>query len=163
MNFLRNTFAVLIGLGVAAIIITLGIRLNPSWVTYNEYSAFGQWKSVLQSVEHKPYFFVALLISTGVASTVGGVIAAIIVKYAKVAYAILIGFILLFIAMLDIIIFPYHPTFYKISIFLTFFPFSWMGGKITEVLYNRKKKLQQRLALLVDSVESTIQDDPKKK
>lgn len=147
MNFLRNTFAVIVGLFVAGLIITLGIRLNPSWVTYDRYSAFQQWDSVLKSVQHKPYFFVALLISTGVASTVGGVIAAVIVKYAKVAYAILIGFILLFIAMLDIIIFPYHPTFYKISIFLTFFPFAWMGGKITEVIYERKKKLKAKALL----------------
>ncbi|MGS0748191.1 hypothetical protein [Halpernia sp. GG3] len=147
MNFLRNTFAVIVGLFVAGLIITVGIRLNPSWVTYSRYSAFQQWDSVLKSVQHKPYFFVALLISTGVASTVGGVIAAVIVKYAKVAYAILIGFILLFIAMLDIIIFPYHPTFYKISIFLTFFPFAWMGGKITEVIFERKKRLKLKLLL----------------
>jgi hypothetical protein len=64
---------------------------------------------------------------------------AIIVKYAKVAYAILIGFIMLFIAMLDVIIFPYHPTFYKISIFLTFFRFRG-SGKIVEVIYERNKK-----------------------
>lgn len=147
MNFLRNTFAVIVGLFVAGLIITVGIRLNPSWVTYSRYSAFQQWDSVLKSVQYKPYFFVALLISTGVASTVGGVIAAVIVKYAKVAYAILIGFILLFIAMLDIIIFPYHPTFYKISIFLTFFPFAWMGGKITEVIFERKKRLKLKLLL----------------
>lgn len=144
MNFLRNTFAVIVGLFVAGFIITLGIRLNPSWITYDKYSAFQQWDSVLKSVQHKPYFFVALLISTGIASTVGGVITAIIVKYAKVAYAILIGFILLFIAMLDVIIFPYHPTFYKITIFLTFFPFAWMGGKITEIIYNRKKRQRER-------------------
>ena len=147
MNFLRNTFAVIVGLFVAGLIITLGIRLNPSWVNYDQYTAFQQWESVLKSVQHKPYFFVALLVSAGVASTVGGVIAAIIVKYAKVAYAILIGFILLFIAMLDIIIFPYHPTFYKITIFLIFFPFAWMGGKITEVIYERKKRLKAKLLL----------------
>lgn len=140
MNFLRNTLAVVIGLAVAALIISIGIRLNPSWVNYEEISPFQQWERVLKSVRHKPYFFVALLISSGVAATVGGVVTAVIVKYAKVAYAILIGFILLFVAMLDIIIFPYHPTFYKISIFLIFFPFSWIGGKITEIIYERKKK-----------------------
>lgn len=145
MNFLRNTFAVIIGLAVAGIIITLGIRLNPSWINYDQLTPFQNWESVLRSVQHKPYFFVALLVSTGIASTVGGVITAIIVKYAKVAYAILIGFILLFFAMLDIIIFPYHPTFYKITIFLTFFPFAWMGGKITEVIYERKKKRAAKL------------------
>ena len=145
MNFLRNTFAVILGLVVAALLISLGVRLNSSWITYDGFSAFQKWESVLKSVEHKPYFFVALLISSGIAATVGGVVTAIIVKYAKVAYAILIGFILLFIAMLDIIIFPYHPTFYKILIFLTFFPFSWIGGKITEVIYERKKREKWKL------------------
>ena len=145
MNFLRNTFAVILGLTVAALLITIGIRINSSWITYEGFSAFEKWESVLKSVEHKPYFFVALLISSGSAATVGGVVTAIIVKYAKVAYAILIGFILLFIAMLDIIIFPYHPTFYKILIFLTFFPFSWIGGKIIEVIYERKKRRKRKL------------------
>ena len=145
MNFLRNTFAVILGLTVAALLITIGIRINSSCITYEGFSAFEKWESVLKSVEHKPYFFVALLISSGIAATVGGVVTAIIVKYAKVAYAILIGFILLFIAMLDIIIFPYHPTFYKILIFLTFFPFSWIGGKIIEVIYERKKRRKRKL------------------
>ncbi|UOE40745.1 hypothetical protein MTP09_12665 [Chryseobacterium suipulveris] len=145
MNFLRNTLAVIVGLAVSGLIISLGIRLNPSWINYEAITPFQQWERVLKSVEHKPYFFVALLISSGIGATVGGVATAIIVKYAKVAYAILIGFILLFVAMLDIIIFPYHPTFYKILIFLTFFPFAWIGGKITEVIYERKKKRLRKL------------------
>ena len=145
MNFLRNTFAVFVGLAVSALLISLGVRLNASWITYEEFAAFQRWETLLKSMEHKPYFFVALLVSSGIAATVGGVVTAIIVKYAKVAYAILIGFILLFIGMLDIIIFPYHPTFYKILIFLTFFPFAWMGGKIIEVIYERKKKKARRL------------------
>ncbi len=145
MNFLRNTFAVLTGLLVAATLISLGIRLNSSWITYDEFAPFQRWETLLKSMEHKPYFFVALLISSGIAATVGGVVTAIIVKEAKVAYAILIGFILLFMAMLDIIIFPYHPTFYKILIFLTFFPFAWIGGKITEVIYDRKKRKLSKL------------------
>lgn len=145
MNFLRNTFAVLTGLFVAALLISLGVRINSSWITYEGFTPFQRWETLLKAMEHKPYFFVALLISSGIAATVGGVVTAIIVKYAKVAYAILIGFILLFMAMLDIIIFPYHPTFYKILIFLTFFPFSWIGGKITEVIYERKKKRLKKL------------------
>ncbi len=145
MNFLRNTFAVITGLFVAALLISLGVRINSSWITYEGFTPFQRWETLLKAVEHKPYFFVALLISSGIAATVGGVVTAIIVKYAKVAYAILIGFILLFIAMLDIIIFPYHPTFYKILIFLTFFPFAWIGGKIIEVIYERKKRKLRRL------------------
>ena len=145
MNFLRNTFAVLTGLFVAALLISLGVRINSSWITYEGFTPFQRWETLLKAMEHKPYFFIALLISSGIAATVGGVVTAIIVKYAKVAYAILIGFILLFMAMLDIIIFPYHPTFYKILIFLTFFPFAWIGGKITEVIYERKKKRLKKL------------------
>ncbi|MEC5158570.1 hypothetical protein [Chryseobacterium sp. MP_3.2] len=145
MNFLQNTFAVFVGLAVAALLISLGVRLNSAWITYDEFAPFAHWQKLLKSMEHKPYFFVALLISSGIAASVGGVVTAILVKYAKVAYAILIGFILLFVAMLDVIINPYHPTFYKILIFLTFFPFAWIGGKITEVIYNRKKKKLRRL------------------
>lgn len=143
MNFIRNTIAVMVGLGVAALVISLGIRINPDWVTYDRFSPFQNWEKFLFSMRGRDEFFVFLLFLSGAAATVGGVITAIVVKYAKVAYAILIGFILLFIAMLDIIIFPYHPTFYKILIFLTFFPFSWLGGKITEVLYERKKSRER--------------------
>lgn len=142
MNFLRNTLGVIVGLAVAGLIITFGVRLNPDWVNYSQFSPFQNWGSFLKSRQHDNGFFAFLLFLSGVAATVGGVATAIIVKYAKVAYAILIGFILLFCAMLDIIIFPYHPTFYKICIFLTFFPFSWIGGKITEVIYEQKKKKQ---------------------
>ncbi len=144
MEFLRNTFGVLVGLAVALLIITLGIRLNPSWVNYSEFAPFKHWEQVLKSVHHKPYFFVALLFSAGIASSVGGIVTAIIVKHAKVAYAILIGFILLFVALLDIIIFPYHPTFYKITIFLVFFPFAWIGGKCIEVMYDRRQRFLKR-------------------
>lgn len=140
MNFLRNTLGVVVGLAVAGLIITLGIRVNPEWVTYERFSPFQNWRNFLSTMQNNREFFAFLLFLSGLSATVGGVATAIIVKYAKVAYAILIGFILLFLAMLDIIIFPYHPTFYKICIFLTFFPFSWIGGKITEVIYERKKK-----------------------
>ncbi len=140
MNFLRNCIAVIVGLATAGLIISLGVRLNPEWVNYDYFSPFQTWEKFLKSVQHDEQFYVFLLFISGIAASVGGVVTAMIVKYAKVAYAILIGFILLFIAMLDVIIFPYHPTFYKICIFLTFFPFSWIGGKITEVIYERKKK-----------------------
>lgn len=143
MNFLRNSIGVIVGLAIAGLIISLGVRLNPEWVNYDYFSPFQTWEKFLKSVQHDEQFYVFLLFISGIAASVGGVVTAIIVKYAKVAYAILIGFILLFIAMLDVIIFPYHPTFYKICIFLTFFPFAWIGGKITEVIYERKKKKER--------------------
>jgi predicted MFS family arabinose efflux permease len=140
MNFIRNTFAVIVGLAIAGLIITLGIRIFPQWITFDAFAPFEHWQRFLQSMQNDGAFFGFLLFISGLGTTVGGVATAIIVKYAKVAYAILIGFIMLFIAMLDVIVFPFHPTFYKISIFLTFFPFSWIGGKIVAVIYERKKK-----------------------
>lgn len=140
MSFIRNTFAVLVGLVIAGLIITLGIRAFPKWVTFDAFAPFEHWQRFLDSMKNNDAFFGFLLFISGLGTTVGGVVTAMIVKYAKVAYAILIGFIMLFIAMLDVIILPYHPTFYKISIFLVFFPFAWMGGKIVEVIYERNKK-----------------------
>lgn len=143
MEFIRNTFGVLLGLAVAGLIISLGVRTNSSWLSYSEFSPFEHWQRVLQSMEHTPGFFWMLLASSGIGVTVGGVVTAVVVQYAKVAYAILIGFIMLFIAMVDIVIFPYHPTFYKILIFVIYFPFSWVGGKIIEVIYERRKRKLQ--------------------
>ena len=140
MGFLRNTFAVLLGLAVAMFVIAAGLRLNSEWVTYSGISPYENWGRLLEEMYHDKALFVVLLISTGVASIIGGVTTAIVVKQAKVAYAMLIGFILLFMAVLDIIIFPYHPTFYQVGIFLTFFPFSWIGGKIVEIFFSEKKK-----------------------
>ena len=73
----------------------------------------------------KQLVFRSIMISTGVASTIGGITTALIVKKAKVAYAILIGFILLFLAVLDYCLFRIPPYFlsdrnisYDISFFL---------------------------------------------
>ncbi|MDO4763594.1 MAG: hypothetical protein Q4A00_04365 [Flavobacteriaceae bacterium] len=138
MNFLRNTFAVFIGLFVAIIIITIGLKINSDWGA--DLMPFAQWHKLLKENQNNAWFFITLLISSGIASSIGGITTAILVKYAKVAYSMLIGFILLFLAVLDIIIFSPHPTFYQIGIFLTFFPFSWVGGKIIEVFFDSKNK-----------------------
>lgn len=140
MEFLRNTLAVVVGLFVSAMVISLGIRLNADWVTFTNFTPFQNWETFLEKRQNDTEFYWILLLLSGISATIGGVISAMIVRYAKVAYALLIGFILLFLAMLDIIIFPYHPTFYKIGIFLTFFPFSWVGGKIVSVIYDKNKK-----------------------
>lgn len=141
MEFLRNTLAVVVGLFVSAMVISLGIRLNADWVTFTNFTPFQNWETFLEKRQNDTEFYWILLLLSGISATIGGVISAMIVRYAKVAYALLIGFVLLFLAMLDIIIFPYHPTFYKIGIFLTFFPFSWVGGKIVSVIYDKNKKI----------------------
>lgn len=135
MDFIRNTLGVALGLLTAALIITLGIRINPEWVTYEEFSPFRHWAKFLRTVHNKDWLFLNLLFFSGLSTSLGGIVTALIVPYGKVAYAMLIGFIMLFLALLDIIIFPYHPTFYKIGIFLTFFPSAWFGGKMVELIY----------------------------
>lgn len=140
MNFLRNTFSVLLGLSIVGVVISLGIRTNPNWITFDAFTPFDHWSRFLQSMQGNNGFFLFLLFISGVGTTIAGIVTAICVKYAKVAYALLVGFMMLFIAMLDVVIFPYHPTFYKISIFLVFFPFSWLGGKIVEMMYGRRKR-----------------------
>ena len=142
MTFLRNTFGVLMGLLVAMLTITIGLRLNSEWITYSGFTPFEKWQNLLEDMRGNTWFFVAILISSGIGSIIGGITTALIVKYAKVAYAIFIGFILLFLAVLDIIFFGYHPTFYQIGIFLTFFPCSWIGGKIIQVFFKTKIKQQ---------------------
>ena len=117
MNFLRNTFAVLIGLFIAMIIITIGLRINSEWITYSGITPFDKWKQLLHDMKKNDGFFIALLISSGLASTIGGITTALLVKYAKVAYAMLIGFILLFLAVLDIILSASHPIFTKLEFF----------------------------------------------
>lgn len=139
MEFLRNTIAVLVGLLISGLVISLGVHINPEWVVYDYFSPFQQWEKFLFSMKNKPGFHAYLLFLSGLSATIGGIATAIIVKHAKVAYALLIGFILLFLAMLDVIIYPYHPIFYKILIFLTFFPFSWIGGKTVEILYKKRR------------------------
>ena len=80
MSFLRNTFAVLLGLGVAMLIITIGLRINSEWITYSGFTPFEKWSRLLEDMRGNSCFFVALLVSTGIASTIGGITTAFIVK-----------------------------------------------------------------------------------
>ena len=79
MNFLRNTIGVLAGLAVAALIITFGIKIDSDWITYKEFAPFKHWERLLQSVQQKDSFFIALLFFGGIGVTFGGVVTAIIV------------------------------------------------------------------------------------
>jgi hypothetical protein len=57
MNFLRNTLGVLLGLGVAAIIISFGVRIDPSWRdSYDGLSPFEHWERVLSNVKEDSGF-----------------------------------------------------------------------------------------------------------
>ncbi|MBV7441132.1 hypothetical protein KRX57_06840 [Weeksellaceae bacterium TAE3-ERU29] len=137
--FFRNTLSVIAGLSVAIGLILLAITTNKTW--FDELSGIqlhqkGEiilyWQSVVRQAPDN--FFLTLLISYGVGSTIGGVITALLVKTAQEAYAMLIGFILFAIAIADIVFVEGHPTWYCICIFFVFFPFSWLGGKIVNIL-----------------------------
>lgn len=141
--WVRNTLSVLAGLALALTIITLAVTANKAWfdeldniVLRQKGDVFYYWQSVVKQAPTN--FFIALLISSGVASTLGGVLTAFLVKRARQAYALLVGFILFFMAIIDIIIITDHPTWYEISMFFIFYPFSWLGGKIVDILSKRK-------------------------
>ena len=48
MEFLRNTLAVVVGLFVSAMVISLGIRLNADWVTFTNFTPFQNWETFLE-------------------------------------------------------------------------------------------------------------------
>ena len=132
----RNLLAVLAGLLVSAILIMLIIRIDSNWIKYDFGTLpYKHWQRVISTARVE--FFWALLAAGGVSSIIGGIVTALIVKRAKQAYAIFIGFLLFLIAVSDIIINKNHPTFYEIGIFFVFFPFSWFGGKLVDWIYQK--------------------------
>lgn len=136
---LKNTLAVLAGVLVALVLILLAITTNKNWfvelsdiVLNNKGAVILYWRSVVRQAPDN--FFIALLLSYGVGSIIGGIVTATLVNKAKQAYAMLIGFILFAIAIADILFVEGHPIWYNILIFFVFFPCSWLGGKIVDVL-----------------------------
>lgn len=138
MNFLRNLFGVVLGLVVSLAIVGWGIVLNDQWVKYdiNKRFPYDHWRYVIKYASD--WFFVGLMISAGIASIIGGIITALIVREAKQAYAMLIGFILMIAAALDVIFTPYHPTWYDAIFWVVYFPFSWFGGKLVTLIHRTK-------------------------
>ncbi|WP_245915774.1 MFS transporter [Apibacter adventoris] len=136
---IRNTIAVIAGLFVALAIITFSVMINSYWIPFNYKGLpIEHWRSVVRTA--KVEFFIALLISSGIASLMGGIVCALIVKTAKKAYAMLIGFILLIAAIATIFTFKGYPTWYIVCMFFIFFPFSWLGAQLVEWLQNKKNK-----------------------
>lgn len=141
--WVRNTLSVLAGLALAITIITLAVTANKAWfdeldniVLAQKGDVYLYWQNVIKQAP--PNFFIALLVSCGVGAALGGVLTAFLVKHARQAYAFLVGLILFLMAVGDIIVFTDHPTWYEIGLFFIFFPFSWIGGKIVDVLMEEK-------------------------
>ena len=146
---LRNVIAVLFGLGVVYLIINLGITLNADRLGWYDEYVFPEWRHIIKYFtkgEGKIYevdFFGLMLLTSGIAALCGGIVTAIIVKRAKQAYAMLIGFILLLVAFGDVIFTPNHPTWYEIAICPVLFLFSWIGGLIIDIIYKKFFKKQK--------------------
>ncbi len=146
-TFLRNFFAVILGLAVAMVIIMFGITLNENWIEY-DYSRFPyeHWNRVIKYAARTPEvrdeFFLVLLFSNGVGAIFGGLVTAMIVSKAKKAYAVFVGFILFLIALGDVIFTPHHPTWYELSIMPVLFFFSWLGGLITDLVSKKLARLK---------------------
>ncbi len=152
-TILRNTISVLLGLAVVYLIINLGITLNAERLGWTDEEVFPEWRHILKYFSRgdgKNYrldFFGLMLLISGIAALCGGVVTAILVRRAKQAYAMLIGFILLLVALGDITFTPFHPTWYEILICPVLFTFSWIGGLIIDIIYKkffkRKKPTSQ--------------------
>lgn len=141
-NTARNTIGILLGLLVSMIIIIIGVTLNSEWIRYegiyDPLFPFRCWQQLVKDASM--WFFVALLVSGGISTILGGIVTAIVVKQAKTAYAILLGFILYLMGLLDSWITPGHPMWYNIIILFILFPFSWMSGKIVDYIFNKFRK-----------------------
>lgn len=125
---------------MAFLIITVGITIKKTYFFPELDKAFVEnwtliyenWSFVIQNASDK--FFAFLLVSCSLGSVVGGITAAMIVKRAKVAYAVFIGFLLTFISWIDIFFAEGHPLWYISLLNIVLFSFSWLGGKITSLL-----------------------------
>lgn len=141
-NVLRNIIGIFAGFIVAIIIIIFGISINSKSIIINvSYNnplfPFQYWRQLIENASIS--FFLILLFSTGLAAIIGGIVTAIIVKQAKTAYAIFLGFILYIIGLLDSWITPGHPIWYNIIILFILFPFSWLSGKIVDIIFYKKR------------------------
>jgi len=152
-TILRNTISVLLGLTVVYLIINLGLTINADRLGWTDERIFPEWRHIIKyfsqgaGKQYEVEFFGFMLLSSGIAALLGGIVTAIIVRRAKQAYSMLIGFILLIVALGDVVFTPYHPTWYEIAICPVLFLFSWIGGLIIDILYKkffrRKKSTSQ--------------------
>jgi hypothetical protein len=142
IDVLRNSIGVIMGLLVALVIIMVGITLDKNWIEYDYIKfPYEHWNRVIKhaarSEDVRNEFFAMLLLSCGIGAMIGGLITAIIVRKAKKAYAVFVGFILFLGALADVIFTPGHPTWYELSIMPVFFFFSWLGGLLTDVVMKK--------------------------
>lgn len=137
---LRNTIAVIVGLIIIYAIIQFGLIYNANRLHWDD-KIFPEWRHVIKYFSHgegkrfEVQFFGSMLAISGIAALVGGVITALLVKRAKQAYTMFVGFIVLIVALGDVLITPYHPTWYEIAICPVLFFSSWIGGLIVDLIY----------------------------
>ncbi|WP_313578965.1 hypothetical protein [Chishuiella sp.] len=141
-HILRNTIAVIIGLVIIYVIIQFGLVFNANRLGWDE-KVFPEWRHIIKyfsngiGKKHEVQFFGSMLVISGFAALVGGIITATIVKRAKQAYTMFVGFIVFLVALGDILITPNHPTWYEISICPVLFFSSWIGGLIVDLIYKK--------------------------
>ena len=142
-TIVRNTISVALGLAIVYLIVNLGITLNAERLGWVDQEVFPEWRHIIKyftkgdGKHFEVDFFGLMLLTSGIAALCGGVVTAILVRRAKQAYSMLIGFILLLIALGDVVFTPYHPTWYEIAICPVLFLFSWIGGLIIDIIYKK--------------------------
>ena len=94
---LRNTIAVIVGLAVIYAIIQFGLIYNADRLGWDD-KVFPEWRHIIKYFSHQEgkkfevQFFGSMLAISGIAALVGGVITALIVRRAKQAYTMFVGY-----------------------------------------------------------------------
>jgi len=138
----RNTIAVLIGLAIIYVIVQFGLIYNADRLGWDD-KIFPEWRHVIKffsvgvGKKNEVQFFGSMLAISGLGALIGGIITALIVRRAKQAYTMFVGFILLIIALGDVLITPYHPTWYEVAICPVLFFSSWIGGLCVDLIYKK--------------------------
>jgi hypothetical protein len=142
MKVLRTFVGIFAGFLVAMTIISVGVTIDHRWFAHvsnheinNWTDLYKHWGCILKGTREE--FFISLFISCCLGSFFGGIVTALLVPKAKVAYSMLVGLMLLIIAFFELVFIPNHPDWYKFTIWFAFFPFSWMGSKIVEKLIEK--------------------------
>ncbi|WP_223843721.1 hypothetical protein [Blattabacterium cuenoti] len=135
----RNILSVFLGVIISIIEILYFIKIIKRWFLKIKFIPLNKLKYIFFKAPTE--FFLILIFFYAFSALLGGLITAFFVKNAKIAYAILTGFILFLIALFHIFFYPL-PLWFKIIILPLFLPFSYLGGYFIEIIQKKINKIK---------------------
>lgn len=131
----RNMLSISTGILISIVEILYAIKLVKKCFSEIKFLPLKKFKYIL--TEAPTEFFIILIFFYAFSALSGGITTAFFARNAKKAYAILTGFILFFIALFHMFLYPF-PLWFKIVILPIFFPLSYIGGNFIELLQRKK-------------------------